>query len=170
MLSKNPNRANGVVSTKVMAAKNAQPTPQQLSEMLLKANERIAALEAKLQQLEAHFYVAPNGDVEISSATAVRIVAGAKVDISCDHAIEILGAQSVKLRDQNGNQVRFAADGISEQAAAKHAVNAGTMEANAGMLSVNSGMSKFSGVVKCSTIIADSVVGSSYTPGAGNIW
>jgi hypothetical protein len=44
------------------------------------------------------------------------------------------------------------------------------MEANAGMANVNAGMSKFSGVVKCDTIIANSVVGSSYTPGAGNIW
>ena len=171
MLSKNPNRANGVVSTKSVAAKTvAQPTPQQLSEMLLKANDRIAALEARLQALEAHFYVAPNGDVEISSATAVRITAGAKIDIVCDHAVEIQGAQSVKLRDQNGNQVRFASDGITEQAAARHVVTAGQMEASAGMLSVNSGMSKFSGVVKCDTIIANSVVGSSYTPGVGNIW
>src|SRR5688572_12895659 len=102
MFTKNPNRANGVVSAKVMAAKTtAQPTPQQLQEMLSKANDRIAALEAKLQQLEACLYVAPNGDVEISSATTVRITAGAKVDIACDHAVEILGAQSVKLRDQN---------------------------------------------------------------------
>jgi hypothetical protein len=31
-------------------------------------------------------------------------------------------------------------------------------------------MSKFSGVVQCDTLIASSVVGSSYTPGAGNIW
>ena len=171
MFSKNPNRANGVVSNKITVGKTtAQPTPQQLQEMLSKANDRIAALEAKLQQLEACFYVAPNGDVEISSATTVRITAGAKVDISCDHAVEILGTQSVKLRDQNGNQLNFAADGVTQQAAAKCVTNAGTIEASAGMMTVNSGMSKFSGVVKCDTIIATSVVGSSYTPGTGNIW
>ena len=38
------------------------------------------------------------------------------------------------------------------------------------MITVNAGMSKFSGVVQCDTIIANSVVGASYTPGAGNIW
>jgi hypothetical protein len=34
---------------------------------------------------------------------------------------------------------------------------------------VNAGMSKFSGVVQCDTLIANSVVSTSYTPGAGNI-
>jgi hypothetical protein len=31
-------------------------------------------------------------------------------------------------------------------------------------------MSKFSGVVQCDTLIANSVAAASYTPGAGNIW
>jgi len=35
---------------------------------------------------------------------------------------------------------------------------------------VTAGMSKFSGVVQCDTLIATTVVGTTYTPGAGNIW
>jgi hypothetical protein len=31
-------------------------------------------------------------------------------------------------------------------------------------------MSKFSGVVQCDTLISNSVISASYTPGAGNIW
>src|SRR5262245_12873984 len=138
MFSKNPNRANGVVAGKTAAVKAAaQAIPQQLQEMLLKANERIAALEAKLHQLEACSYVAPSGDVEISSTTTIRITAGAKVEIVCDHAVDILGTQSVTVRDQNGNQLRLAADGITEQAGAKHVTNAGTIESSAGMMTVN---------------------------------
>jgi phage baseplate assembly protein gpV len=38
------------------------------------------------------------------------------------------------------------------------------------MITVDAAMSKFSGVVKCDTLIAQSVVSASYTPGAGNIW
>ena len=38
------------------------------------------------------------------------------------------------------------------------------------MITVNAGMSKCSGVVQADTVIASSVVGASYTPGAGNIW
>jgi hypothetical protein len=35
---------------------------------------------------------------------------------------------------------------------------------------VNAATSTFSGVVQCDTMIASTVVGTSYTPGAGNIW
>ncbi len=49
-------------------------------------------------------------------------------------------------------------------------MNASTAEISAGMLTVNAGMSKFSGVVQADTVITNSVVSSSYTPGAGNIW
>jgi hypothetical protein len=38
------------------------------------------------------------------------------------------------------------------------------------MVTVDAGMAQFSGVVKCDTLIANSVVSASYTPGAGNIW
>ena len=38
------------------------------------------------------------------------------------------------------------------------------------MVTVDAGMAKFSGVVECDTLVANSVVAASYTPGAGNIW
>jgi hypothetical protein len=37
-------------------------------------------------------------------------------------------------------------------------------------VTVQTGSAEFAGVVKCSTLIADTVIASSYTPGAGNIW
>jgi hypothetical protein len=43
------------------------------------------------------------------------------------------------------------------------------VEINAGMLKVNAGVAQFSGVVQADTLIANSVVASSYTPGAGNV-
>jgi hypothetical protein len=49
-------------------------------------------------------------------------------------------------------------------------VSAAKVDVSAGMVTVDAGMSKFSGVVKCDTLIATSVVSTSYTPGAGNIW
>ena len=39
-----------------------------------------------------------------------------------------------------------------------------------GMVTVDAGMSKFSGVVQADTVICNSVISASYTPGAGNIW
>jgi uncharacterized protein involved in type VI secretion and phage assembly len=80
------------------------------------------------------------------------------------------GPGSIALEDSNGNSVKLETSGITVTAAAKVTVNAGTAEISAGMLTVNAGMSKFSGVVQADTVITNSVVSASYTPGAGNIW
>ena len=44
------------------------------------------------------------------------------------------------------------------------------LDITAAMVTVDAAMSKFSGVVKADTVITNSVVSASYTPGAGNIW
>jgi uncharacterized protein involved in type VI secretion and phage assembly len=80
------------------------------------------------------------------------------------------GPGALTLEDSNGNSVKLETSGITVTAAAKVTVNAGTAEISAGMLTVNAGMSKFSGVVQADTVITNSVVSASYTPGAGNIW
>lgn len=80
------------------------------------------------------------------------------------------GPGSIELRDNNGNNVKMEAAGITVNASAKVTVNASTVEISAGMVTVNAGMSKFSGVVQADTVISNSVVSASYTPGAGNIW
>jgi uncharacterized protein involved in type VI secretion and phage assembly len=80
------------------------------------------------------------------------------------------GPGSVTIEDSNGNSVKLESAGITVTAAAKVTVNASTAEISAGMLTVNAGMSKFSGVVQADTVITNSVVSASYTPGAGNIW
>jgi uncharacterized protein involved in type VI secretion and phage assembly len=80
------------------------------------------------------------------------------------------GPGSIELRDANGNSVKLQPSGITIQASAKVSITATQMEIAAGMVSVNAGMSKFSGVVQSPTGLVTSVVGGSYTPGAGNIW
>lgn len=80
------------------------------------------------------------------------------------------GPGSVEVRDSNGNTVKLESAGITVTASAKVTINASTVEVSAGMVTVNAGMSKFSGVVQADTVITNSVVSASYTPGAGNIW
>jgi uncharacterized protein involved in type VI secretion and phage assembly len=80
------------------------------------------------------------------------------------------GPGSVTIEDSNGNSVKLESSGVTVTAAAKCTINAATAEISAATLTVNAGMSKFSGVVQAPTVIANSVVSSSYTPGAGNIW
>jgi uncharacterized protein involved in type VI secretion and phage assembly len=80
------------------------------------------------------------------------------------------GPGAVEIVDSNGNSVKLESSGITVTSSAKVTVNASTMEITAGSLTVNAGMSTFSGVVKADTVITNSVVSTSYTPGAGNIW
>jgi hypothetical protein len=49
-------------------------------------------------------------------------------------------------------------------------VGGGGLEMTAPMANVHAAIATFDGVVRANTLIADTVVGSSYTPGAGNIW
>jgi len=80
------------------------------------------------------------------------------------------GGRSVEIKDANGNSVKLDSSGVTVIASAQVKVQASTMQVDAGMVTVNAGMSKFSGVVQCDTLISNSVVSASYTPGAGNIW
>ena len=81
------------------------------------------------------------------------------------------GPASIEVRDANGNSVTMDASSITVNAAVKLTINGGaSVEVTAGQVTVNAGMSRFSGVVQAPTVIANSVVSSSYTPGAGNIW
>ena len=80
------------------------------------------------------------------------------------------GPGSVEIVDSNGNSVKLESAGITVTASAKVTINASTVAISAGMVTVDAGMSKFSGVVQADTVISNSVVSASYTPGAGNIW
>lgn len=80
------------------------------------------------------------------------------------------GPGSVEIVDSSGNSAKMESSGITVTASAKVTINASTVEVSAGMVTVNAGMSRFSGVVQADTVITNSVVSASYTPGAGNIW
>src|SRR4029079_4914318 len=80
------------------------------------------------------------------------------------------GPGTITIEDANGNTVTLDSGGVTIQCGAKVTVRASSMEGTASMVTVNAGMSKFSGVVQADTVITNSVVSSSYTPGAGNMW
>jgi uncharacterized protein involved in type VI secretion and phage assembly len=80
------------------------------------------------------------------------------------------GPGAVLIEDSNGNSVKLETSGITVTASAKVTVNASMVEVSAGMVKVDAGMSKFSGVVQADTVICNSIISASYTPGAGNIW
>lgn len=93
--------------------------------------------------------------------------------------LETPGGNSVTITDSGGGEieiktasesVKLSPASIEVQSAGEVKVTAATVTIEAASVTVNAAMSQFSGVVQCQTLIATSVVSSSYTPGAGNIW
>jgi uncharacterized protein involved in type VI secretion and phage assembly len=80
------------------------------------------------------------------------------------------GPGSVTIEDSNGNSVKLETSGITLTASAKVTINASMIAVSAGMVTVDAGMSRFSGVVQADTVISNTVISATYTPGAGNIW
>ena len=80
------------------------------------------------------------------------------------------GNGSVRVEDGNGNSITLGASGITITSSAKVTVNTSSLEVSASVVTVNAGMSKFSGVVQCDTLMSNSVISASYSPGAGNVW
>lgn len=112
------------------------------------------------------------------AGTRIAIVetsaSGAKIEFSTPNGIKGTltdeSGGSIKFEDTGGNSITIDSQGIALQAASKVKVTAGQVEVSAGMVKVDAGMSKFSGVVKCDVLQATTVIASTYTPGAGNIW
>jgi uncharacterized protein involved in type VI secretion and phage assembly len=69
-----------------------------------------------------------------------------------------------------GNKIVMDTSGITIETSSKCSISASTVSVSASSVTVDAGMSKFSGVVQCDTLVANSVVSTSYTPGAGNVW
>lgn len=82
------------------------------------------------------------------------------------------GGMEIKLEHSGGASITIdAAGNIKIDALAQVEVNAPAgMKVSAAMVTVDAGLSKFNGVVQADTVITNTVVSSTYTPGAGNVW
>lgn len=89
------------------------------------------------------------------------------------------GNVKATLTDANGgeivlkaakNTVKLSTTGISLEAAQKVEVKASSVTVTAPTVRVDAGTSTFSGAVQCDSLITNSVLSPSYTPGAGNVW
>jgi uncharacterized protein involved in type VI secretion and phage assembly len=113
------------------------------------------------------------------------IVTPAGTRITCDDAsqptvtIETPAGNVFTLSDQSGGEAKVDVQGtsitvtsskVTVQASASVEVNAAQVKVSAAQLSVDAALSKFSGVVMCDVLQATTVVASTYTPGAGNLW
>lgn len=80
------------------------------------------------------------------------------------------GPGGLKLEDSNQNSLTFDASGITLSTSAVLTLNASQLNVSSGMISANAAMSQFSGVVTCDVHQTTTMVATTYTPGAGNIW
>jgi uncharacterized protein involved in type VI secretion and phage assembly len=69
-----------------------------------------------------------------------------------------------------GNTITFDTQGVSVQTSAKVKTQASQVEITSGQVKVDSAMADFSGIVKSSVLQSTTVIGTTYTPGAGNVW
>ena len=112
-----------------------------------KAGTRIAVVEEDASSATIHFET-PNGTVgELTDA----------------------GGGKVEFRT-GGTTVTLDSGGLTVDTSLNVQVQATQVSVSAALLSVDAGMSRFSGVVQADTVITNSIVAASYTPGAGNIW
>jgi uncharacterized protein involved in type VI secretion and phage assembly len=69
-----------------------------------------------------------------------------------------------------GNTLTFDSQGVSIQSPAKIKTQSTQVEVTSGQVKVDSALADFSGIVKSNVLQSTTVIGTTYTPGAGNVW
>ena len=80
------------------------------------------------------------------------------------------GPGNIRLEDSNGNTVEMGPSGVSITASSLLKIEASAVTIDATAVSVNAATATFSGLVNAQTVVAPTISGATYTPGAGNIW
>ena len=76
----------------------------------------------------------------------------------------------VVIEDATGAKITLSGGNITIEASAKVEVKASQIDLSAGVITLDSAMVLASGMVKCTTLQTETVIATTYTPGAGNIW
>lgn len=108
----------------------------------------------------------PGGsEVRLDDATpAVEVKTQAGYRVLIDE-----GSGEIKIeRDQE--TITLSAGSIEVRSSSQVTISATTITLSASTLDIQAGMTQASGTVQCPTLNAQSVVGTTYTPGAGNVW
>lgn len=79
------------------------------------------------------------------------------------------GPGKLTIEDSSGNLIRFDSQGVCVAAANKVRIEGGEVTINAPKIKFNAAKVEASNEFKATTLSADNVVASSYTPGAGNL-
>jgi uncharacterized protein involved in type VI secretion and phage assembly len=106
----------------------------------------------------------PPETMDAAGANAVRLIrTRSGLEVRLDDA-----AGRVTVSTPDGASIALEHGNITIQASGTVEIDASKIKLSAGQVEVGAGIAKFDGVVQCDTLIANSVIASSYTPGAGN--
>ncbi len=98
---------------------------------------------------------------------------GPKMEINTPqgHKICITDGNGGEIEITRGSQsIKLTSTEINLTSSANVTIDAGMITMSASMVQVDAGVTRFSGVAQADTVIASTVAGTTYTPGAGNIW
>lgn len=94
-----------------------------------------------------------------------------KIALNAENEITLtFGDNALTLATNFGQQVTFTADDGVSISASKISLQANRLSLAASNLKVDTPLTDVSGVLKCDTLITNSVVSAQYSPGKGNVW
>jgi hypothetical protein len=124
-------------------------------------------VDARLRNLER--FISVDGDSVIIRAQSVEIHANGVIALDSGREVWISGREGVFV-EAGPSRIQVSPSGVTVNAAASFSVASSTASISSATLTVDSGMSRFSGVVRADTMITNTIIASTYTPGAGNLW
>jgi len=109
---------------------------------------------------------------ECGNAYVAQVVQSQPNEGSVQRAIEIDEVESTVEGGSPGPEATAGGATPTEMTADGSTVRVtpGAVEISGGTVNVDSAMTRFSGAVQSDTLMANSVIASTYSPGAGNIW
>jgi len=112
---------------------------------------KIAELEARLQAIEESVSVT-DGELKFTSKR-----------------ITLIAQEELKI-ESSGSVIKIVPGVFQISAVGNLKITATIANLDAGLFAVSASQSTFSGIVKCETLITNTVIATTYTPGVGNIW
>lgn len=129
-----------------------------------------------------HLAPGPQGDKEAQAHKGIHTRSGHEISIrdhpeggitlqtGQGHRVTLNdGDHAIHLSIEGGSSIEVGASGVAIRSPGTVTIDAATIKLNAASIEASTGMFKVSGVLQSGSLITDTVVANTYTPGAGNI-
>ncbi len=125
-----------------------------------------SAPDAAAPVQDRYAIVTPHGHNLVFDDSAETVSVATKTGYS----IVLDDAQSTCTVTVGTTTIQATTSGVTVTTTSSIELQTAALTVTAPSVMVSAGMAQFTGAIQCETLIANTVVGTSYTPGAGNIW